>query len=107
MDTGGKVLVGAAVVIGGIFVYKAVTNKTAVQTAARPTQTPQASAVGGFLNLATSAFNYFSKQPPSPLVTPGVHGTGGAWDSTGNNYLPLGPGETAYADDTSHDNLLS
>lgn len=107
MDTGTKILVGAAVVIGGVVVYKMATKPTPAQTIVRQSSSPSGGSVDGFINLATSAFNYFAKRDPAPLVTPGVRGTGGAWDSTKDILAPLAPGQTAYADSTEHDYLLS
>jgi hypothetical protein len=103
MSTGGKIAVGAAVVIGGIVVYKLVSQQNAVASVARTTNTtPTQTTVNGFLNLATSLTNYFTKQPPSPMAVTGSK----SWDSTSDLYLPAAPGQ-AYANDTTHDDLLA
>ncbi len=102
MTTVGKVAIGAAVVIGGIAFYKIVIERPApVRTAPAGAPTP-ATLVNSFISAATAASNYFTRNPPSPLALPTSK-----WDSTSDVLLPLGPGESAYADDTSHDYLLS
>lgn len=105
MGTVGKIAIGAAVVIGGIVVYKLVAAPTPAQTAARASATPAAGAVNGFVNLATSVFGYFSKNQPAAQVVPGSRNN--SWDSSSDLLLPLGAGETAYRDSTANDSLLS
>lgn len=104
MDTGTKILVGVAVVGGAFLVYKVVNHQTAVQAAAKSTASPDANTTNSLLNFGTSLFNYFSKQSPQKPVT---NGSSGSWDSTKDNYLPLLPGQTAYQNDTTHDDILS
>jgi hypothetical protein len=78
-----------------------------VRDISKSTATPPGGTLSGFLNLATSLTNYFTKNQPQQQITPGSRASLGPWDSTSDLYLPLKPGETAYADDTSHDSLLS
>ncbi len=102
MSTIGKVAIGAVVVVGGVVAWKML-NPSPVQRVAKPQATTPAQTVNGFLNLATSVFNYFSKNPPSPQAVPGSNN---AWDASADLRLPLLPGTTAYADSTRNDYLL-
>ncbi len=108
MTTTGKVAIGAAVVIGGIVVYKLVKGPTAVQAAAKQQQASPATVAKGFLDFGTSVLNYFAKQPTTaPAVSGVAAGSRGSWDSTSDLYLPAISGGTTYEDSTRNDYLLS
>lgn len=102
MTTVGKVAIGAAVVIGGVVIYKMVSKPDPVATAARQSATSPAAAVNGFLNLATSVFGYFTRNPPAPSAVPTS-----SWNASSDLNLPLLPGQPAYEDSTRNDYLLS
>ncbi len=105
MTTTGKIAIGAAVVIGGVVVYKMLQPPTPVQAAAAKTNTtPETAIFAGFLNLAASSLNYFAKRPPQTQAVPG---TSGAWDSSADLRLPNLPGTAPYGDSTRNDYLLS
>lgn len=75
MTTGGKILVGTAVVAGGYLLYKAVSTPS-LPSSAPSTRTNGAANTGGpvssFLNFGSSVLNYFTKTQPSGTAVSGT-----------------------------------
>jgi len=72
MTTGGKILIGTAVVAGGYLIYRATVSPRLPASApsTRTNPTTASSTAGSFLNFGSSVLNYFTKtQPSGPAVS--------------------------------------